>query len=558
MDALETLVKTVSGVGASLTEDARVRTVRAASQDMENPEAVLIVAKEEAGKLKEIPDPTPEQVARMRSLVDVVAALTPEPEPAAPQDEEPPIFEADSQQHPVGSSELVNASNSDLVSLSAIRSHAPVSQATAVKPRYSAFAAADLPDMAAGAEFTSEKQMGQAVANRMRALAATQSKSTAGLMVYQANSHPDIPTVGPHSNESELAALFADISNPNRLTKGSDGTFANAGFCSPSMIDYSFCPLPTSAGMVDLPSINVERGGIRFPIMPSLESMWNVEGACYTEAEAMALEDDKPCYEIPCPTFVDYRGSVCHACAINSLLTEYAYPELVQNVVATALVLFEHRMNAKILADMVKNSTAVPAAAVVADTYGPKAAATATMLDSASLAAEQLRTAHMLELNAVMEVVLPAWARPLMKSDLAKRNGIDLLAVTDQDIDRYFAARNIRIQWVRDWQSAPASGKNTDIGGSKWGSAAANPYAWPKQVQMIVFPAGRFLLARDEIIRITGQYDHDLLVQNKALALFLEQFYLLVPRCYSSYVVTVDVCANGVTGEQAAITCPAI
>lgn len=552
MDALETLISTVSG--SKLGDDARVRVTRSAAEELENREAVLVVAKEEADKLRSKPDPTPEEVARTRALVDVIVALSPAPETAPDPGENNPVPQpgAPEEQQPVSDD------SRQLVSLSAIRNTGgTIVPSKQPVERFTAFASADIPDIAAGSAFNSKSEMGKAIAHRMRSLQSGRTKSTAGLVTYRANKTPDRPAVGPHMNEDQIGAVFADIANPTRLQRGSDGTFANSGFCSPSQIDYTFCPLPTNAGMVDLPSVTVERGGIRFPVMPSLEDLWGQIGNCYTEAEAMAL-DEKPCYEIPCPEFVEYRGNVCHVCIINSILTEYAYPELVANVVGTALAIWEHRMNARIIADMVAASIQVPAAAVVADTLGPLNAATATLLGSVELAAEQLRTQHMLGLSEVIEVVLPSWARGVMRSDLAKRNGVDLLAVTDADIDRYFAVRNVRIQWVRDWQSAPQTGVATDLGGSEWATTAAAPFAWPAEITFLAYPAGRFLLARDEILRITGQYDHDLLVQNKALALFAESFYLLVPRCYSSLAVTVPICANGVTGEQAAITCPAV
>lgn len=543
MDALESLINTVQG--STFDDTKRIAVVKAAANDLENSEAVAIVAREEADKLRNKPDPTPEEVQRALALVDVITALAPSA-PDTPEGIEDTVDNTDDILDDVPSEP-----NQEPVSLSAMRRDTP-RKPTAENngARFVAFAAADVPDMDAGARYESASQMGSSIAHRMRALTGSRGKTSAGLITYKANPHPDAPKVTSSMSPLEVDALFSDVANPNRLTRGSDGTFANAGFCSPSMIDYSFCPLPGTDGIVDLPSITIERGGIRYPATTPIEDLWGSGGACYTEAEAMALEDPKPCYDLPCPEFQEVRENICHVCVTNSILTEYAYPELVTDVVNRLLAIFEHRLNAKYLEAMEAASTAVT---IPADRTGPKGAATAGVLNGINRAAEHLRYANRRPMNEILEAVLPIWARGVMKEDLAKRNGIDLLAITDADLMRYFAARNIRLQFVYDWQEAFSAGDPTQFGGS----TNLGPLTWPGEVKALIYPAGTFLRSRAEVIRINGQYDHDLLVQNKALALFAETAWAIVPRCFGSLVATIPVCDNGVTGSQELIDCAA-
>src|SRR3546814_13655235 len=45
---------------------------------------------------------------------------------------------------------------------------------------------------------------------------------------------------------------------------------AGGGWCAPSEIRYDFFNIACEDGMIDLPTVGISRGGIQFPVSPSL------------------------------------------------------------------------------------------------------------------------------------------------------------------------------------------------------------------------------------------------------------------------------------------------
>lgn len=580
MEELEQLINSGKNL-ASETEDRRVRMLRANAQDLPEREAsaVSLMAEREIKALKEktagLKRPAKEDIARLTALVDVVQALDTSgtdsdggetadaeetPEAIVPDSIEVPEesdYAKDQRPEMAGAMSMSQAQRFSGSALTGMPRHA-VSAPTngGSTGQFQAFAAADLPDIPMGTRFESPQQMGSSIAHRMRTLQSGQGKSTGGLIVFRRQEDESTrPRLTPDMSPTQVADIFSTVANPSRLTKDVSGAFQNTGFCAPSEIDYSFCDIPPLSGLIDLPTMDINRGGVRVPIMPGLEELWGADFMdCYTEAEIMAREEPKVCYPVPCVEFEEHRLNLCHVCITNSILADYAYPELVNYYINLLMWIFEHRLNANIIASMVE--WAGPAITATDGTMGPLNAATATTLGAVERVAEHQRYAYRLADTAIMDVIAPRWLRGVIRSDLAKRNGVDMLSVTNAQIDAYFGVRNIRVQWVYDWQDAYTDGDPAGFGGST--SLTTSGLAWPGTVQLLVYPAGTFVQFREEIIRITGQYDYELLQHNNQLGAFAETAWTVFPRCYGANLIEIPICANGVTGEQAAITCPAV
>src|SRR5690606_41495937 len=123
------------------------------------------------------------------------------------------------------------------------------------------------------------------------------------------------------------------------------------------------------------------------------------------------------------------------------------------NPIRLLMAAHDHAVNARLIALMVARSTSA-----ISITGGAATdAAAPRIFNAAALAATDYRERYGMALEDVLEIVLPAWVRAVIRADLAWQAGVDLLAATNQQIDSYFTSRNVRPQWVDDWQVRGAS-----------------------------------------------------------------------------------------------------
>lgn len=85
--------------------------------------------------------------------------------------------------------------------------------------------------------------------------------------------------------------------------------------------------------------------------------------------------------------------------------------------------------------------------------------------------------------DAPLQLILPDWARGILRSDLAMQEpGDATLGVTDAELTQYLATRNIAPTWAMDGEA-----------GQQFNPQAAGPVAaWPTSVVACMFPAGAF------------------------------------------------------------------
>jgi hypothetical protein len=137
--------------------------------------------------------------------------------------------------------------------------------------------------------------------------------------------------------------------------------------------------------------------------------------------------------------------------------------------------------------------------------------------------------------------VFPYWIRGAIRSDLALRNGVDLLAVSDAQITSYFTDRGVSAQFVYDWQ--PLTG------------AAGSFVDWPATAIFLLYAAGTWVKGTSDVITVDTLYDSANLGKNNYTALFTEEGWLVAKTCTDSRAITVNVCANGGVGAPINLTC---
>ena len=395
----------------------------------------------------------------------------------------------------------------------------------------SVVASADVPDRATGSEITDMASLATATLARMRgfpsAPAGIKGASMQNFGVAQFRREFDPKAVADGRDDMEAMAYAA---NEKNLPGGS--LVAAGGWCAPSETLYDFCFNATAEGLVSLPEVQANRGGVRFTTGPDFATLYTSTGFNQTEAQAIA-GTAKSCYEVTCPTFTEVRLDVIGLCIKVPILTNAAYPELIQSTISQSLLAHQHRVSAYAIGKMVTAS----GSAVVPSVVG---GVTVNTLDGLELSANVMRQTYRLPFNAVLEGVAPFWLRSAIRADLSNRTGVEMLAISDSEIDGYLASRNIRLQWVYNWQSLNAL--TTDEG-------------YPTTAQVMLYPSGTFVKAVTDVINLSAVYDAASLNVNTYTGLFMEEGIAVFKRCWASQLITLNTCASGVTGAANVTAC---
>lgn len=373
-------------------------------------------------------------------------------------------------------------------------------------------------------------------------------------------------------NESESYSKLKYARDESRLHGGSlakqwqhnidqgASLVAAAGWCAPSENDYDLCrQWAAGVGILDVPTVTVTRGGLNYTDEPSFPEIYAnavaVGGGSNFLTEAQVIADTvKTCSEIPCPEFENRRLDVMALCIRVSFLQAAGYPEVVNAWQDGLLAAHEQEMNRLILADILARAGAATVVAPPGAAAANPDSFTSALLAGVELAAEDLKYRFMMPWNATVEIVLPHWVIPQIRADLSRRNGVNLLSVTDSEIASLFSVRNVRVQFVRGWQDGLLTGGAIDPAFP--GGDAATPFLTelPSTVNFLAWPAGSVAVARQDVVTLTNVYDAASLSTNEFTALFAEEGFAPVYPCPGQRLYTVAGCVAGITGA-AQINC---
>jgi hypothetical protein len=329
---------------------------------------------------------------------------------------------------------------------------------------------------------------------------------------------------------------------------------AAAGWCAPSQNDYDLCrQWAAGVGILDLPTVTVTRGGINYTDDPDFPTIYANAVAAgggsnfLTEAQVIA-DTAKTCSVIPCPTFENRRLDVQALCIRVSFLQAAGYPEVVNAWQDGLIAANEQEMNRIIIADIIARAGAATVAAAV-DPDGTDSF-TSALLAGVELAREDLMYRLMLPWSSTIEVALPHWILPQIRADLSRRNGVNLLAVSDSEIASLFSVRGVRVQFVRGWQDGLITGGA--LSATFPGGDAATPFltALPSTVSFLAWPAGSVAVARQDVVTLTNVYDAASIATNQFTSLFAEEGYAPIYPCVGQRLYTITGCTAGTTGAQ--------
>lgn len=481
-----------------------------------------------------------EQIAALRDQVHPVAESDPEPEPEpgdepapepAPEQEpgsgEPHVSPATAPTQPEATAPVpVTASVGRRAPAPALRD---VSRgAPRVRPparqespaQITITAGADIPGIATGSRLADLDAVADATHRRARQLTDNGQKANIATIEY-----PIAHVVGQAGmDDSANLAVINEARNPQNLV-------AAGGWCGPLEPLYDLLRIDGNDGLLNLPTVRVARAGIQVPspiVMPAdlstLSFVWTNQNDI--DALTQPAGPDKACIRVPCPTWTSYTLAAYGICVTHGNLADRSFPEMTREYVGMVVNAHLHQMSALQIAAIQTGSTAIAGPAIVG-TW-------ATFAADIDLAAEFYREKYHMPMNATLEIVLPAWVKVVMRGDIGARAGIAPEDVSDAQLAALFSNRNLRPQFIQDWQPL------------------ANATAFPTSLKSIIYPAGTWVLGDGGSLDIAVARDSALNAVNDFTVMFTEDFQFVAKVGAESLVVTSTIAVDGRTNSRTA------
>jgi len=415
-------------------------------------------------------------------------------------------------------------------------------------------ASIDIPGVAHGTEMTDLGALAEAFQRKAKAIPISRDGKGAPHHLVASVRNTFEHTLDDRTDPAKVEKLYKEMTK----AENQRALVAGGGWCAPSQIMYDFFNIAeASDGLIDLPTVGVTRGGIRFPVSPAIGDVFfqnagsnpasGFGGFAFSMSNATdpwlwSETDDqltvtgsvnKPTLRVPCPTFSEQRLE-CYGISLTAgNLTDDAYPESTQNFIRLLRAAYSHAINARLISLM---DTAAGGATTIGavTTDGP----TSRLLNSVGLAAMDYRAKYAMGTNAVLEVVMPYWVREVIRADMVLRPYEDLgaVAVADAQIGAWFSARNVRVQWVNDYQ----------VRGANQPGSSSNLTVWPATVNFLMYAAGTFLHGTGLQLDLGVIRDSVLNAENDYTAVWAEECHLIAQVGHAARKYT---CAFNVSGQ---------
>jgi hypothetical protein len=428
-------------------------------------------------------------------------------------------------------------------SLAETAQHAPAAKVPTA--RLAVTASVDIPGVARGEGLTSLTALADVTARKAKSMPVTQGQPSEQLVASIRNDFSH--SVDNRTTRGEMKDLISFLTGPDKQ----EALVAGGGWCAPSETRYDFFNIACESGLIDLPTFGVTRGGITFPVSPSLADALSGGTAfagfaatlsntstpfLWTEADDIAAatgSPTKPCIRVPCSDMDEERLEAYGYCLTAGNLTDDAWPEATQNTLQLLMAAHAHVINARLIALMLARSAATTTitGGAVTDAAAPR------IYNAVGLAATDYRARYGMCIDDVLEVILPYWARDVIQADLAWKAGVELGDIPLSEVNRYFTSRNIAVQWVNDWQVR---------GASQFGNAT-NMTAWPTTVDFLIYAAGTFIHGNGMTLDLGVIRDSVLNETNDHTAAWSEEAHLIARVGHESRRYTVGFNVNGST-----------
>lgn len=410
------------------------------------------------------------------------------------------------------------------------------------KPSFTLLAAPDT-GFAAGQELSDWTDVAKAFINRTAAYRGSKSAQQHTVAMIRRDFSDEFSMLANDSDE-QLKSKLDVLRDERRLEGGS--LLAGVGWCAPSETIYTTCNQVKIDGILSLPEIGAKRGGIRHNQGIDFQTIFGSGTGFNILTEAQVISDTaKTCVAIPCPSFVDDRLKVSVLCLTGDILQNRGYPEFVSEFVQGAIAVNAHNVNRQVIADVVAGSTAV---SLAGEPFLSDGSVVSNVMSAVELTVVDIQYRLRLMMSDTVQFVFPYWLRAQMRADWLRRNAAADPDLADAAIMSMFATRKAAVSWVMDWQDA--------FSGIAGNPGDATPItALPSALSFLAFPAGTWVVARQDVIRLDSIYDSTNITTNKVTQLFMEDGFRAMRFCPISRVYSMTICPSGATGAQRAVDC---
>jgi hypothetical protein len=443
----------------------------------------------------------------------------------------------------------------------------PSPESTTTRSGIAVTAAVGSSRVVAGSQLTDRDQLAELTAETLReVLAPGDTTGRRRALVARARwNYPEERHLGGDSvaNQRRIDA----VCSPQALV-------ASGGVCLPVNVDYS---VPTWAGATrplrdGLPGFQADRGGLRFVSppdigVPSLQatpaSGLGSATSVWTEAtDASPGGTTKPVYVVQCGSEqLVYVNAIPTRLQFGNMQGRFA-PEQIAANTDVAIASAAREAELELLTLMYGSSKQIKAPAT------PYLGAARDILSAADVLSAKYRYSHRIPESSILTAVFPAWARSLMRSDLARElahdntDGRDVMAIADQIIAEWFEVRGINVLWTLDglkqgtYGTGGATLKNQFF---ELAGTSATTVAWPNvtsgavQIGWLLYAEGsyQFLdggrltlgVVRDSTLDATNDYET-----------FVETFEGIAFRGVECYQVQSTIKPNGGSAGTIATT----
>lgn len=331
------------------------------------------------------------------------------------------------------------------------------------------FAGHDLKGLVAGAEFQDQMDIASAMIDKIDQIRGTH---------------------GGDGEKRTVVSLRASVDEARMLTTDSIGNMAkidpvaygsalvaSGGWCAPLPINYDIMGVGTTARPVrdSLPTFGATRGGIRYIQPPTLGaynaaiSLWTAENDATPTNPAV-----KPSLKVNCANELEATADAVTLSLIFGNFMSRAFPELVQRHNQLALIQHARFAERTLLNKISAASTPVTTSHGLG--YGRD------LLLSISQASAFYRNRHRIPRPVRLRAIMPEWVRDAVREDIATNLNVGTsdIAISDAQVDAWFASRGLNITWHLD-----------DTLATQTSGAALN--AFPTTIKWWLFAEGTFL-----------------------------------------------------------------
>lgn len=421
------------------------------------------------------------------------------------------------------------------------------------RARVSITAAGDVPGFSAGMP-VDEGEIGRAFADKawamLRGAPQTKDYSASGSVVSVRVDYPEDRALHPaDTTVATMEKVEAITASGNRRqglsVKGPNAIVAAGGLCAPVAVDYSLMTLGTPRRPVRdaLVRFGAERGGIRFIAPPHLSdvapgiSLWTHQ----TDAAWTTGAATKPYVVVTCGTETVVQVDAITLGIVVGNFDRQTFPEHFAAWYKLAQVYFGRFADSRLLDQI--------ATASIATTAAQDLGAARDILVHLGTAAAGYRNRNRMEDDEILQVLLPAWTRDIMRADFTRQHpGDEAVQLADSEIDGYLAASNLEPTWYLD-------SPNTGVSQIFTSQGAGPLEGFPAKLQAFMFSPGSFLHLDGGVLDLGVEIRDWTLDQQNRVAGFVESFEAVAYHGVEALQLNLSICPNGWTA--AAFATPA-